>query len=243
MAKRQKRFSLCDMHCHLLPGIDDGCQTVEESLRVLEMCMAQGIERVAATPHYYSDLPVAEFLEQRQQAWECLRAAMDPEKNYPEITLGAEVAYHSALVCEDRLADLCYQGTPYLLLEMPFGKWTPNILRDVESLRGSFGITPVIAHIERYFRHVDKARLRELMQMDVLIQCNAAFLLDGGLFSPARRMLKAGNMDLLGSDCHGMRSRRENLGPAKDRILSWGLDEALRRIGKTSVSVLSGELL
>ena len=227
------------MHCHLLPGIDDGCKTVEESLQVLDACIAQGIRWIAATPHYYSDVSVDEFLEQRQQAYERLREAMDPEKHYPEITLGAD----SGLVCEDRLAELCYQGSHYLLLEMPFGKWTPNILRDVESLSCSFGVTPVIAHIERYFKHIDKALVQELMAMDVLIQCNAEFILDGKLFPPAKRMLKNSGIHLLGSDCHGMRSRRENLGPAKDRILTWGLDASLRQIGKTSISVLSGEAL
>ncbi len=230
---------LCDMHSHVLPGIDDGCRTVEESLGVLRACREQNIDHIAATPHYYSRVSVEEFLRQREEAFCRVKEAMNAEERWPDISLGAEVAYHVGLLLEDRLPDLCYQGTRYLLLEMPFVRWTPNMLRDVQQIPGIFGITPIIAHLERYLRMQDKRHIRELMEMDVLVQINAEYILYGRHPYRVKRMLRDGQIDLLGSDCHDLKDRRQNLGDAGERLLTWGMEEELTRIRETSLSVLN----
>ena len=152
--------------------------------------------------------------------------------------LGAEVAYHAGLIYEERLHDLCYKGTDFLLLEMPFSRWTPNILRDVERLRGAHGVTPVIAHIERYFSSQDKGAVEELMNMDVLIQVNAEYVLNCRPSYRVRHLLRDGRVDLLGSDCHNLETRKPNLGDARDRMLEWGMEEELLRIRENSKKVL-----
>ena len=225
---------LYDTHSHILPGIDDGCGTVGESLGVLNECRRQGIGYIAATPHYYSRESVAEFLDKRSAAYEELRAAMDPNENWPLICLGAEVSYHAGLIYEERLRDLCYQGTSCLLLEMPFGVWTPNMLRDVEKLMPLHGITPVIAHFERYMDRQNSSMIERLLELELPLQFNAGFILDCRPAFKVRRMLRSGQISFLGSDCHNLDLRPQNLGVAADRILSWGMGEELAEICSNS---------
>ena len=63
---------LTEYHCHILPGIDDGSDSVETSLQMVEMMHAQGVERICATPHFYAhrEQSVAGFLKKRQDAYE-----------------------------------------------------------------------------------------------------------------------------------------------------------------------------
>lgn len=233
-----KPVSLFDMHSHFLPGIDDGCRTPEDSREILRLARRQRVRLIVGTPHYYSDKPVEEFLIRRRNALERVLAVMDPEERWPAIRLGAEVAYHQGLIYEERLHDLCYQGTDFLLLEMPFSRWSPNVLRDVERLRSMHGVRPVIAHIERYFRNQDKEMVRELMDMDVLVQINAEFVLNCHPSFRVRHLIRDGRVDLLGSDCHNLESRPPNLGYAGDRIMEWGMQEELLRIREISKRVL-----
>ena len=76
---------MTDFHSHILPGIDDGCKTVEESIKALRMMADYGVDRVAATPHFYasqSGETPDEFLVRRNAAEEKLREAMKNEKNF-----------------------------------------------------------------------------------------------------------------------------------------------------------------
>ena len=233
-----KPIHLIDMHSHFLPGIDDGCKTAEESREVLRLSRKQHVRLVVGTPHYYSDQPVADFLAKRKRALEQVQELLHPEFDWPRIMLGAEVAYHQGLLYEERLPELCYEGTHFLLLEMPFSRWSPNVLRDVERIQAVFGIMPVIAHIERYFRNQDRSVVNELMNMDVLIQINAAYVLNCYPSFRVRHLIRDGYVDLLGTDCHNLESRAPNLGPAADRMLGWGMEEELLDILGQSARVL-----
>ena len=223
-------LALVDIHSHFLPGIDDGCKTVEGSLAVLRAADEQGIVLIAATPHYYSRISVDEFLDKRQAAYEAVVGAMDPAESWPEIRLGAEVAYHAGLIYEEKLPELCYQGSNYLLLEMPFCVWTSNILRDVENLMPLHGVTPVIAHLERYMGRQNLPMVKKLLSLGLPIQINAEHVLNARPAFKLKHMLRSGQIDLLGSDCHNLTNRRQNMGDARDRLLSWGMEEELARI-------------
>ena len=224
-----REIALVDVHSHFLPGLDDGCKTLEESLGVLRAAREQGVVRIAATPHYYSRVSVAAFLDKRQAAYEAVMGAMDPAESWPEITLGAEVAYHAGLIYEEELPKLCYQGTNFLLLEMPFCVWTGNILRDVENLTPLHGVTPVIAHLERYMGRQNMPMVKELLSLGFPIQINAEHVLNCRPAFKLKHMLRSGQIDLLGSDCHNLTNRRPNMGDARDRLLSWGMGEELAR--------------
>ena len=83
-----------DFHSHILPCVDDGSHSVEESLQMLRMEAEQGVTHVVLTPHFYAKHDSPErFLQRRAAAWETLQAAMAGEEGLPQITLCAEVYY------------------------------------------------------------------------------------------------------------------------------------------------------
>ena len=238
MQSNRRHLSLIDMHSHFLPGIDDGSKTPEESREILRISRMQHVRIIAATPHYYSDKSVEQFLSERQEAFEKVQKILHPEFDWPEIFLGAEVAYHPGLIYEERLPELCYEGTRFLLLEMPFSRWSPNVLRDVERIQAIYGVTPVIAHIERYFREQDRSVINELMAMDVLIQINASYVLNCYPSFRVRHMVRDGMVNILGSDCHNLENRAPNLGIAAKQLEAWGMQEELRDIRDQAARVL-----
>lgn len=216
---------LCDVHCHILPGMDDGAKNEEMSMAMLEEDYWQGITHIAATPHYYPKETVDQFLMRRVEAAKRLVIALKESQweGHPAVVLGAEVAYHNGLVYEEKLQRLCIGNTNYLLLEMPFAKWEPSVLRDVQMLRHTRGIIPIIAHLERFFAYEDKKTIQELLSMDVKIQMNAEYILDSKTHKKARKLLQSGVVDFIGSDSHNMENRRPNLRDAYDQLDNWGM--------------------
>ena len=110
---------MIDFHSHILPGMDDGSKSTQESLEMLDMLRAQGVDTVAATPHFYArENPPEVFLRRRAEAWNRLRPQLTADS--PRVLLGAEVRYFQGISHVDRLHDLCLEGQDVLLLEMPF---------------------------------------------------------------------------------------------------------------------------
>ena len=117
-----------DFHSHILPGVDDGSKSVEESLELLRMEAQQGIRHVLATPHFYASHDTPErFLKRRAAAWEKLRAAMANEPGLPEVTLGAEVYYFNGISDSDVLKELTIGKKRFILIEMPLPPWTDRM--------------------------------------------------------------------------------------------------------------------
>lgn len=210
---------ICDFHGHFLPGMDDGCKSVEESVQVLQSSYRQGITRVCATSHYYPVEPVEAFLQRREEAVNMLNdhIRQNAMEQIPQILLGAEVAYRPGIGQQENLEKLCLGSSRYLLLEMPFTRWGKAEVREIGKLCANKGVTPILAHIERYWEHQDPRVLRDILQQDVLVQLNAQTLLQRPERRLARRLLKSGAVQLLGTDCHNMVGRAPRLGEA----LTW----------------------
>lgn len=215
MARRinEEGWGLCDLHSHILPGVDDGCRSPEEAAQVLARCAEQGVSHIAATPHYHAEKGLDDFLRRRQAAAEALAAAMAGREG-PVICLGAEVAYYPGLLREERIDELCLGRSNYLLLEMPFSPWTPGMLRDLRSLRHAQGVIPILAHVERYASMQDRRVVREVLDAGALLQMNGEYILDSRTRRRALKMLRQGLADVLGSDCHGIEHRPPNLAEA-----------------------------
>lgn len=206
---------ICDFHSHLLPAMDDGCKTVQESLDALKSAYEQGVRVQFLTPHYYPVEDVDTFLQRRQASAEALSAAMQQEKEpMPQIHFGAEVAYHPGLVNLENLEALCLGNSRYLLLEMPFSGWGNEVVRDICNICNVRGVVPILAHIERYLGFQNKKQLEAMLKQDVLVQMNAEHLLDWKTRGNALSLLKKGKVQLLGSDCHNLTNRPHNLGAA-----------------------------
>lgn len=233
-----RNYEICDLHGHFLPGMDDGSQSVEESLQMLETARAQGIGKMFATPHYYSNESIEAFLERRTQSMQLLRETMEERGGeYPRICLGAEVAYRRGIGSAEGLEKLCLGNSDYLLLELPFAPWEGALFRDLSSITNVRGIIPVIAHIERYLHLQKQEQLDRLLQQDVLIQMNTSMLLSWHSRGKAKRLLQNGIVHLLGSDCHNMQTRVPNMGPALDYLEKKQMDRTIHQIASLSAEI------
>ena len=98
---------------------------------------------------------------------------------------------------------------------MPPAPWPEGYYRELEAIWRRRGITPVIAHIDRYIAPLRTYKIpQRLQQLPVLVQANASFLLEKRTRRMAMKMLRRDQIQLLGSDCHNLDSRFPNLGPA-----------------------------
>lgn len=231
---------LVDFHSHILPGIDDGSRSVEESIAMLQAEAAQGIRHVVATPHFYPHHDSPEhFLEKRREAEEALRREMKHHPGLPELSIGAEVYFFSGIAHSDVLSDLTIDQKRYILIEMPYAPWSESMYRELEQIGSRRDLTPIIAHVDRYIRPLRTYHIPErLQELPVLVQANASFFLQPQTRRMALKMLRRGQIHLLGSDCHNMTTRVPNLGEAAAWIQRQLGSEGIRQISSWQEEVL-----
>lgn len=236
----ERRFA--DFHTHILPGIDDGSANVEESLEMLRLLAQQGADCVVATPHFYANYDSPErFLKKRQAAIDALMEAVANETELPELRFGAEVYYFNGISQCDALPDLVISGTRCLLVEMPMQHWSDQMLWELREIHDKWGLVPIMAHIDRYISPFRTRRLLErLARLPVVIQANANFFIQRSTRRLALRMLKNGDIHLLGSDCHNRSTRTPNLGEALEIIANSGQGDVLNHIYDLERELLSG---
>ena len=209
-----------DAHSHILPGIDDGSRDVEQSLQMLVKAAEQVVTHVVATPHFYPrHINPDTFLTRRAAAWAALEKAMAGRQDLPQVILGAEVHYFPGIGESEHLSRLTIGDTRLVLVEMPEPPWTETMYSELEKIYVLQGLTPVIAHIDRYIRPLFTYGIpRRLERLPVLVQANAEFFLEPATARMALRMLRKGQIHLLGSDCHNLTDRAPNLGEARKVI-------------------------
>lgn len=212
--------TVIDLHSHVLPGIDDGSASLEESIAMLKMEAKQGIRHVVATPHFYAQHDTPEhFLSCRREAELRLREEMEKHSGLPRLSIGAEVHYFPGMSDSDVVAELAIGRTNCVLLEMPQSPWTDRMYREVEDIQVKQGVTPIIAHVDRYIGPFRTYGIPEkLEQLPVLVQANASFFLQPRTGRMALKMLRKDQIQLLGSDCHNLTTRAPNLGAAVEKI-------------------------
>ena len=211
---------ITDFHSHILPGIDDGSQSVEESIAMLQAEAAQGITHVIATPHFYAHRTTPErFLEKRNHAEKILREEMEKHPGLPRLSVGAEIYFFKGISDCEALKLLTIAEKECILLEMGESPWGDSAYREMVQIWEKQGLTPVIAHVDRYISpwrdHGIPSRLETL---PVAVQANAGFFLRPSTSRMAMRMLRQDQIHVLGSDCHNLTSRQPNLGDALQRI-------------------------
>lgn len=209
-----------DFHSHILPGIDDGSQSLEQSIAMLQKEAEQGIHHVIATPHFYAQHDKPErFLQKREEAERLLRRELARHKNLPDISVGAEVYYYNGISDSDILSELTIGGKRYILIEMPLPPWTDRMYRELENIWIKQSLMPIVAHVDRYIAPFHTGGIPEkLERLPVMVQANASFFLEKRTKGMALRMLKKGRIQLLGSDCHNLTDRAPNLGDAVQLI-------------------------
>lgn len=197
-----------DIHCHLLPGVDDGVKDWEESLACLEQARREKVSRILVTPHIfperYPNSPGA--LRAAFGAW-CERASALGF----DLSLGSEVFFGPRLA-EDHAAGrfLTLAGGPYLLVELPLLTCPPGVPQAFYELQ-LLGVLPVLAHPERYAYVADNPRrLAELAGAQVPFQLtthSVAGLFGKRIQATAFDLMERGWVHLLASDAHSPASR------------------------------------
>ena len=234
-------MSMVDFHSHILPGIDDGSASVAESVALLRKEAEQGITHVIATPHFYARYETPEeFLRKRQKAEAALRSAMGEPAELPRLSLGAEVYFFRGMSESEALSQLTICGNHCILVEMPPAPWTDSMYLELENIWRRRGITPVIAHLDRYVRPFRTHQIpQRLAELPVLVQANAAFFLDKRTRRMALRLLREDRIQLLGSDSHNLTDRPPNLGDAVKVIEKHLGQQALSRLQSWQEQMLS----
>lgn len=197
---RSDMISWTDVHCHLLPGVDDGARTMEETRQMLRSAKAAGAAAIVATPHIYEVHDLNRILN----AYEAARK--EAEKTGIQLLLGFEVRYRALLAMDaETLVRYCVAGTRRLMLEFSNHHLPPG-WEDILCGLVQAGITPVIVHPERY-EYIQKKPdlLAEMRAYGCESQIDAAPLAypfwsrEG---KTAKLILKKGWADYIASDAH-----------------------------------------
>lgn len=227
---------MIDLHTHVLPGIDDGCRTLEESLALLRAASADGVRVLAATPHVRSDFPTTP--ETMERLVREVRAAAGDAGIAVEIATGGEIAFDRLEeMTADEIRRFGLGGNPdVVLLEFPYSAWPLGLEQRLVRLQAE-GFTPVLAHPERNAEvQAAPERLEEHVSRGALIQVTAGSL-DGRLGASSKRaarsLLDRRLVHLLASDAHAPEVRRVGLSGAVEAVgdatLARWLTEAVPR--------------
>lgn len=213
--------AVIDLHTHILPGIDDGCRTLEESVDLARAAAEDGVRTLVATPHVRFEYPNQPAVMERLVGE--VRAAV-AEAGIPiEILPGGEVAldWLDQLTPEE-LDRFGLGGNPaVVLVEFPYSGWPLELDGRVFRLQAE-GKTVVLAHPERNAEvQADPAALGDLVARGVLVQVTASSLdgrLSGAARKTARALLDRGLVHLLASDAHSPDVRRVGLRAAAEAV-------------------------
>lgn len=235
--------TVVDFHTHVLPKIDDGSRSINESLAMLRMEAEQGVRRVVATPHFYAQVDSPKpFLERRAVAVSKLRKAMEAVPKLPQLSVGVEVHYFSGIGETDILSELTIDNGRYVLIEMPMTVWSDKMYRDLEKVYENLGLIPIVAHVDRYIGPMQTYGIPErLADMPVIVQANASFFQRFSTRRMALRMLEKGQIHILGSDCHNLKDRPVNIKQTVDLIENKLGRKAIEQINACERWILSGQ--
>lgn len=206
---------MIDVHTHILPQMDDGSKSTEQTVQMLNAMQAQDVRAVAATPHFdMRKEDIDRFLTRRSEACERLDAVRI--KDYPKIVPGAEVLYCGVSLSRmEKVEKLCIGDGSYMLVETLTMQWDDFFEDCLYQLLAEQNITPIVAHIDRYLSYrKNREILYRLKNRGVLMQANASFFLRRLSRGRALRLLKNGMIHVIGSDCHDTVRRPPNLGAA-----------------------------
>lgn len=202
---------LIDIHCHVLPFVDDGPVNLEEAVKILEESARQGIRYMIMTPHYHKEI----IEPSRQRVEESFQALQkEAVERGIQIFLGCEYFRDSEISENIRSGrNTTMAETSYVLVEFS-GTDSFSYIRNYTYNLKVEGYQPIIAHVERYDNCWNMDKIRELKECGIEIQINAATVLGKHGLKNKRMSLKLMKNDLIdyiGSDTHGAIERTQNL--------------------------------
>lgn len=196
-----------DLHCHLLPGLDDGARDLDDAIGMARQAQADGITAICATPHIRPDhaVVIGELPARREE----LSAALVEAGCETRVLAGGEVAANMLGGLEDRdLMAVSLGGAGRWILLEPLAGPLDDRLDDAVDTLHARGFRALIAHPERHSGPDLMARLAGLVARGALVQATAAYFTDPRARSHMVALAEAGVIHVLGSDSHSSRAGR-----------------------------------
>ena len=214
--------NIVDIHCHLIPGVDDGAKSYEMALAIIQKEYNEGVRAIILTPHFRRKM----FEPDERLVYENYRKLKSMVKEQiPDLKLYLGCEFHASMGMVERINKnpyLCMAGTNYVLIEFSEADEVDYIRERIRAVQMS-GYRPIIAHAERYpnlMKQFDM--LRELADMGIWIQVNADSILGKEGWRTKRlckKMMKENLIHLVGSDAHNLTDRTSDLGKCADFVL------------------------
>lgn len=228
-------FLLFDIHSHILPAIDDGSSSLEESLELLKIMKEQGVTHILATPHFYPlEDNFSDFSDASNAAFFQLTEKIK-NLDLPQVFLGCEMLYFEGIGNSETLSKLCLNNSYHLLLELTDECINEALFENIIKIRDDLGITPIIAHVERYFKAKKYRKfLKFLAEENIMVQINASSVLIPFYLRTIKRLFKLNINCVIASDAHSLEMRPPLMDSAFEAIkLRFG-EECYRKLIENS---------
>ena len=230
--KKEPEIMIADLHCHILPGVDDGAKDYQEALELVRTARLDGTQLMFLTPHVRATYkPTPQELKEKFQEF---YTAVRDDGVRMKFMLGSEVRHQSEftrLVARDALTPMA--KSRYMLLEFPTTVFRPNVVAGIRECLDA-GFVPIIAHAERYdiFR-LDPTLTDEVLALGARIQLNADSVMGKWGFSVKRfchRLIKADKAQFIASDAHDLKNRPPKLKDCYLRVRKKYGDDMARKL-------------
>jgi protein-tyrosine phosphatase len=228
---------MIDLHCHILPGLDDGAATLDDALEMARRAQEEGVEIIVAAPHVFRDnFDWGDFsiIEKKRRE---LAEAVQANNIQVKILRGAEVHISHGLInaVKKNRSSLVLNGSSYMLVEFPPNHIFPGIKKLFFELMAE-GITPIITHPERNIVFIENpVLLYELVQSGALAQANTGSFL--GLYGDRAQkavslLLELNLVHFIASDGHSPHSLSTRLKEAVEKAAIIAGEERARALAK-----------
>jgi protein-tyrosine phosphatase len=197
---------MVDLHTHILPDIDDGSKSLEESIEILRKYLEDGLKEIVLTPHYMEDSEYSISNDIKKEKFNLLKEAVKQQNMDINLYLGNEVyASNNILDLLKENKIMTINNSRYILIEFPMLNYSNNYIDIVYNLKLS-GIVPIIAHPERYaYIQNDINIAEEFVKKGALLQINKGSLFGRygtSVFKTAKHLLKKRLVHFVGTDIH-----------------------------------------
>lgn len=235
---------MIDLHCRILPGVDDGPESMDEAIEMCKVAIADGTRTVVAVPHhlnglYYNEVP--RILEEVERS----RGALKEEGLDIEIVPGADIHIHPRLLdmIRKREAMTINDNGHVVMLEFPY-YFPPEVMVRFICALSDEGIIGVISHPERCTQFEQDGVPEELIDAGAVAQVTAFSLIGGfgrGIQRLARKMIKKGLIHVIASDAHSPGGRPPMLSDAVGEAANLvGEEKALRMVSSHPKALIEG---
>ena len=194
---------MIDLHCHILPALDDGSRDLDDSIGMARQAAEDGIEVIAATPHIHPrhHVLIGELAERVAE----VNAALERERVGVRIVTGGEVSEPMLdELDEEELRQVSLAGGGWILLEPRPGPLSDHLELAVDALTRR-GFRSLVAHPERHAAGDFRERVTALVDAGALIQVTAALIADGPAAPVMLELAALGLVHVLASDAHSSR--------------------------------------